>query len=123
MTKKIMIVDDDPSIQSAVRAVLQYAGYEIRSAKGGKECIEMLQKESPPDLILLDIMMEDVSGETVFQYITQSKPDIRVIFMSAVQPSEQSMKVMQAKGWKINHLTKPFTMETLRTVVRKVLEE
>jgi CheY-like chemotaxis protein len=123
MAKRIMVVDDDPTIQASVRAALSFLGYEVISSNGGLECIEQLVKHGPVDLILLDIMMENVSGETVFAALTKRAPNTRVVFMSALQPSEQSIKIMQAKGWGITHITKPFTIEKLKAVVQKVLQE
>jgi CheY-like chemotaxis protein len=53
---KILIIDDDPDITEAMAVVLENRGYEVRGARDGAEGMEMLQ-QSPPDLIILDVMM------------------------------------------------------------------
>jgi CheY-like chemotaxis protein len=54
---KILIIDDDPDILTAVRMSLEPQGYEVVEARSGKEGIEVL-KNNTPDLIILDVMME-----------------------------------------------------------------
>jgi CheY-like chemotaxis protein len=54
---KILVVDDDPDIVTAVRMTLESAGYQVISASTGREGLEKIKSEIP-DLIILDVMME-----------------------------------------------------------------
>ena len=61
MTKKILLVDDDPDFRSAVRLILEKAGYDCVEAESSTEGLKLASSENP-DLILLDVMMEDISS-------------------------------------------------------------
>jgi len=54
---KILIIDDDPDIVTAIRMVLEHEGHQVLDAKNGKAGVEIL-KQDPPDLIILDVMMD-----------------------------------------------------------------
>ncbi len=54
---KILVIDDDPDIVTAVRMVLESAGYQVLSAPNGKQGLERIKSDTP-DLIVLDVMME-----------------------------------------------------------------
>ncbi len=57
---KVLIIDDDPDIIAAVRVPLEARGHELRAARSGAEGLRMV-KETNPDLIILDVMMETFS--------------------------------------------------------------
>jgi len=57
-TKKILIVDDDRDYVSAIRSLLESAGYRVRTASNGREGVQ-LARVFQPDLILLDVMMTE----------------------------------------------------------------
>lgn len=63
-TKKVLIVDDNPDIQDVVSEIVSGSGYIPLKASGGKEALEKAASEHP-DLILLDISMEDMDGWSV----------------------------------------------------------
>ena len=58
---KILVVDDDPDIVEILRYNLSLAGYEVKSASNGKECLKKA-KLFIPELILLDVMMPEMDG-------------------------------------------------------------
>ena len=66
MSKRILIIDDEPDIVTFLSAVLEENGYSTVSAKDGVEGLEVLRREKP-DLVLLDLMMPKKSGITMFQ--------------------------------------------------------
>ena len=73
MSKKIMVVDDEPDILATVGQMLEMKGFEVIKAIDGKECIKKLNESATnPDLILLDIMMPDVSGWDVAAKIKEN---------------------------------------------------
>ena len=91
MTKrKILIVDDDADFRSAVRVILESAGYgcaEADSAENGMKAVHRVQ----PDLIMLDVMMEDISSGFRFAKERLRKEDenteahIPILFVSSIQ--------------------------------------
>lgn len=74
MSKKILIVDDEPDVITFVSAVMEENGYTSIAAKDGIEGLELLRKEKP-DLVLLDLMMPKKSGITMFQEL-RNNPDM-----------------------------------------------
>ena len=65
--KKILIVEDDISIHNLVKEVLEKERYIVLNAYSGTEALLILEKEKP-DLILLDLMLPGIPGETVLEY-------------------------------------------------------
>jgi len=66
--KKIMVVDDEEDVLSLVEETLRREGFEVVSARSGREALEMVGREKP-DLVLLDIMMPDMDGWEVSRRI------------------------------------------------------
>jgi len=84
--KTILITDDDPDFSSAIKKILTSAGYDVRMAGDAKEGMEALEA-APPDLILLDVMMEHYDdGFNMCSSIKQDDrfKDIPVIIVTAV---------------------------------------
>lgn len=92
MTKRILIIDDDPDILAVAQLALEtIGGWDITTALSGKEGIEKARKEHP-DAILLDVMMPEMDGISTFQILQSSSEtgSIPVILMTAkVQPADQ----------------------------------
>jgi len=61
MSKKILVVDDDPTILTIAEMILRNADYDVICAKSGLECLAHLT-QNPPDLLLLDIIMPFMDG-------------------------------------------------------------
>jgi len=81
--KTILIIDDDPDYQAAVRTMLESAGFAVVSAFTKAEGMEKMASE-PPDLIILDIMMEHLTDGFHFLYEMRSDPDAKRIPVLAV---------------------------------------
>ncbi len=83
MTKKIMIVDDDPDNISIISLIVEDNGYTSVSANNGKEGFELAKKEKP-DLITLDLIMPEQSGIVMFQHLKKDPDlcDIPVVIIS-----------------------------------------
>ncbi|MFH0769275.1 MAG: response regulator transcription factor [Chloroflexota bacterium] len=86
MAKKesILVVDDEETVRSLVKRIMQDAGYDVITAANGEEALSILsqQKESSPDLVILDIMMPGISGLEVLDII-RKRFDIPVIILTA----------------------------------------
>ena len=59
---RVLLVDDEPDLLEAWSFALQYVGYEVETARGGKEALLAMQRELP-DLLITDLMMPGVNGE------------------------------------------------------------
>ncbi len=85
--KKIMVVDDKPDQIYTIKQFLEYHNeYEVIGANSGQECIELLERNQIPDLILLDVMMPKESGWDVFAKLKEKSEwkEIPVIFLTAL---------------------------------------
>lgn len=102
----ILIIDDDPYIGDLLEETLKSADYSVSRAFTGTEALEILSKEKP-DLILLDLMLPELSGEELLPKIK----DIPVIVISA--KIDVSNKVDLLLGGAADYVTKPFDMREL----------
>lgn len=84
MSKKILVVDDEPSIGRLVKMSLAVEGYDVKTATSGFEAMEEIE-QSKPELIVLDIMMPGMNGYEVCMEIRKNPmtKDIKVVFLTA----------------------------------------
>ncbi len=85
MKANILIVDDDPDIRDVLRMILEKADYNVRSACNSKEALELL-KELPPDLMVLDVMMNSDTEGFDFMFNlkeTEEFSKIPIIFLTS----------------------------------------
>lgn len=120
--QKILIVDDDPAIVMSLEFLLRKANYNVFIALSGLEAIEII-KEQIPELILLDIMMPDVNGYEVCDFIKKDEKykNAKVIFLSA-KSRDEDIKLAYKKGADL-FIIKPFStrrlMEKITTLLNK----
>ncbi len=118
--KKILIVDDDPNILLSVEFLLVKNGYDVLVARNGMEAIEIIE-DTVPDIVLLDIMMPDVDGYVICEFIKKNErtKDSKVIFLSA-----KSRELDVEFGYKMGadlYMVKPFSTRTLLEKITELL--
>jgi len=119
--KKILIVDDEPNIVMSLEYLLRRKGFDVFIARNGTEALEAIGNNMP-ELILLDIMMPDVDGYEICEYI-KTTPDlkhIKVIFLSA-----KSKKSDIEKGMELGaemYMVKPFSNKELVQNINNLLQ-
>jgi DNA-binding response OmpR family regulator len=120
--KKVLVVDDEPSIVRLIQVKLVKEGFEVLTAFNGEEALEKARSEKP-DLILLDVMMPKMSGHTVCAELKKDTvlKTIPVIMLTAVGEFEQQLKGLQLGA--AEYLTKPFNPKQLVELVRYLLEK
>ncbi len=114
--KKILIIEDNPDVRDNLGEILTLGGYEAMTADNGKSGVEKAL-ESPPDLILCDIMMPELDGYGVLHILSrQAKTaDVPFIFLTAKAEKEDFRKGMSLGA--DDYITKPFDdMALLQTV-------
>lgn len=143
MSKKILIVDDEPDHITFVSAVLEENGYASIGAKDGVEGLELVRKERP-DLVLLDLMMPRKSGITMFQELRKdpSLSNIPVVVVTGVsevtgvdfrnfmykQPLRDEKKFVETTGltqYTIpdGYIEKPIDPDELIKAIKEALKE
>ncbi|KYK27751.1 chemotaxis protein CheY [Thermoplasmatales archaeon SG8-52-1] len=124
MVNKIMIVDDDPSINYTIKRGIEglNSDYEIITIESGKKCLELLENDQIPDLIVLDIMMPELSGWETFQKIREklSSDELPIIFLTA-----RKDQVAEKAGGFLgeDYIEKPVKIEDLLERIEKVLNK
>ena len=79
----IMLVDDDPSLRSALRTLLEISGYRVSAFGDGHQAVHFFQERSRSiELVLLDMIMPRISGEQVFHELKRTDPEVKVLFIS-----------------------------------------
>lgn len=121
MSRRVLVVDDDPRLLHIVVMYLGIEGYEVFMATNGEDGLAELERERP-DLVILDIMMPGIDGIEACRRI-RSNPetaDLPVLMFSALS-GDQDVERARLAG--ANHLiTKPFNLVGLGSVVRSFFE-
>lgn len=115
--QKILIVEDDLSIQALLHDFIKEAGYDVSLAGDGVEALSRYS-EQPFDLILLDIMLPKIDGYSVCEFIRQ-KSDIPIIMITALDSEENQIKGLDLQA--DDYITKPFSMPVLLRKIAAVL--
>lgn len=120
MSKKVLIVDDEPNIVAALEFLLEKSGYQVQVAANGEEALARLD-DFAPDLVLLDVMVPKVSGYEVCQRM-RAQPkwrDIKIVMLSA-----RGREVEVEKGMSLGadlYVTKPFSSAELVATIGRLL--
>lgn len=118
MSKKILVVDDEPDIRESVKMILTKNGYKVVTAENGDQCLEKAKQENP-DLILLDIMMP---GKPVSEVVKEIK-NIKIAFMSVVRISDARKRGLTTQENIVDFFQKPFNVTDLIDRVELILSE
>ena len=118
---KVLVIDDNEVIRSILGAALEHLGYRVTEAVNGYEGIKVVEAD-PPDLVLTDIIMPEQDGLQTIVEMRRRFPTIRIIAISgggAMSPDDllRVSKKLGASGC----LIKPFTNESLRIEIERVL--
>jgi two-component system KDP operon response regulator KdpE len=114
---RILLVDDEESIQQTLSAVLPAAGYTIYQVRNGKEALQKVQSVRP-DLILLDLGLPDMDGKEVIRRLKEWA--VAPLIVISVR-DEESEKVSSLDTGAHDYLTKPFSIPELLARMRATL--
>ena len=117
---KILIVDDEPRMCDSLKALLSGQSYDIHTGNSGREAIEYLAGNSF-DLVLLDMVMPDMDGFQVMDYIEHHSPDTLVIVITGHASTESAVKALRSGA--NDYLTKPFEHEELLKTVKNAIDQ
>jgi DNA-binding response OmpR family regulator len=114
---RILVVEDDPNLLSALKYNLQKEGYEIATAVDGAEAVESARRLKP-DLIVLDIMLPRLNGFEVCR-ILRKEMTVPIIMLTA--RADETDKIVGLEIGADDYITKPFSMRELTARVRAML--
>jgi len=117
--RKIMVVDDRWGIRKLLSEVLQGVGYQVITASGGKEALELV-KEHAVDLILLDMKMSGMDGLETLTLLKKIRPQAVVLIMTAYEEVE-GLKEASRRG-AAGYISKPFDIEEIKSLIAAKLQ-
>src|SRR5271169_1523093 len=115
---RILIIDDEEIIRESCRRVIEPAGYEVRTAKEGREGLQLLNA-GRVDLVLTDLKMPDIDGIEVLIKIKENWPDTQVIIMTGYGTVNTAVRAM--KMGVFDYIEKPFSPDDLLALVDRAL--
>jgi DNA-binding response OmpR family regulator len=115
---KVLIVEDDDSMMAALRDGFEYEGYAVAQARDGAEGLRQAT-QSPPDVIILDVMLPKMSGLDVCRDIRKAGNNVPIIMLTA--RGQEIDKVLGLKLGADDYVTKPFGFLELMARVEAVL--
>lgn len=118
MSRRILIVDDEPSIRKVLSAHLRRAGYEVATAADGSEGILALQ-EDVFHLVISDLKMPQVDGMALLQWINDHLPGLPVILITAHGTVDSAVEAIKRGAF--DYISKPFDQDEIAAVVTKAL--
>jgi DNA-binding response OmpR family regulator len=116
--KRILAVDDDPSILRLLRDLLEHAGYEVMTATSGSEAFRVLERGGLPHLALVDISMPEMDG-IEFASTVLSYTDLPFILVSALDDERTVVRGIECCAE--DYIVKPFRPGELLARVQRVL--
>ncbi|MCB0105354.1 MAG: response regulator transcription factor [Caldilineaceae bacterium] len=114
----ILVVDDGVDTLLLLKLGLRRAGYEVSEARTGKDALQLVQENGPPQLVILDILLPDMNGFAVAKEIIFLS-NVPIIFLSALCDTKTKLEALSLYGK--DYVTKPFSLEELLCRIHHVL--
>ena len=117
---KLLIVDDEVDIREFAKSFFKKRGIDVFIASGGKQALELISTEQP-NLVLLDVRMEEMTGVEVLKQLRKSDQITKVIMVSGVEDIET---INEAKSLNVvGYIHKPLVLEELERIVLSELNK
>jgi DNA-binding response OmpR family regulator len=117
LNKKIVVIDDEPSVQEVVRAYLEKDGYLVYVAANGRDGLELAARMKP-GLIVLDLMLPDTTGEEIAREV-RLRSDVPILMLTAKVSEDERVSGLALGA--DDYLTKPFSPRELVARIRAIL--
>jgi DNA-binding response OmpR family regulator len=113
--KSILIVEDDRDLANLFKIVMEMCGFQVQMIHDGRQGWDTLQKQTLPDVVMLDMHLPGISGEEIYLMLQERGESRRVLLCSA---DVQLVEHYRALG--ANALTKPAPVDDLQRVVLEI---
>jgi len=117
--KRVLVVDDEEAIREVVTTMLEGQGFECVAVCNGREAQEQVRK-APPDLILSDMIMPEMDGVRLLDWVRQYDPDIPVIMVTAIHDISTALEAIRRGAY--DYILKPFEKDQLYHSVGRALQ-
>jgi len=118
-TKKILVVDDEPSVTGSLELILSEGGFEVLTANSFASSTAILNQTSV-DLVITDLRLSDASGIDLIKHIKKNTPEIEVILMTGYGSLDITIEAIKAGAY--YYLEKPYTADRLFTLVDRAVQ-
>jgi diguanylate cyclase (GGDEF)-like protein len=115
----ILIVDDEEDIRLLLKEVLSFPEYNVWTARGGLEAINMM-KEADFNIVITDIRMPEVDGVEVARKFKEANSDTTIIAMTGYASTQSALAVLEEGAY--DYITKPFNIDEVRITVKRAVE-
>ena len=115
---KVLVVDDEPNIRDLLSASLRFAGHQVATAANGNEAINKII-DTPPDLVLLDVMLPDISGFGVTKKIRSLGIEVPILFLTARDETQDKITGLTIGG--DDYVTKPFSLDEIMARISAIM--
>ncbi|MBN1668996.1 MAG: response regulator, partial [Anaerolineales bacterium] len=114
MAEKILVVEDEPTLQETLIYNLERQGYQVEAASDGQKALAMA-RQNPPDLIIMDLMLPGLDGLEITRLLRQ---DFSMPIIILTARDEEIDRVLGLEIGADDYLTKPFSMRELMARVK-----
>ena len=118
-SRKILVVDDEPSVTGSLELILSEGGFEVLTANSFASSTAILDR-TKVDLVITDLRLADASGIDLIKHIKKDTPDIEVILMTGYGSLDITIEAIKAGAY--YYLEKPYTSDRLLTLVDRALQ-
>ena len=120
MVHRILIVDDEPGVRSALGGVLRDEGYQVDAVGSGEECLERAVRQAP-DVIVLDIWLPGIDGLVTLGKLRERQVDSQVVIISGHGNIESAVRAIKMGAF--DFVEKPLSLEKTVLVVRNAIRQ
>jgi len=116
----ILLIEDESRLRHNLQLLLQSEGYQITTASHGAEAIQKVA-ETPYDLVITDIMMPEMDGFQVMEYLKAHMPETVVVAITGYVSTESAVEALRRGAY--DYLSKPFDFDMLKITIERALEK
>jgi len=120
MTGKILIIEDEKRLRTGLQSLLTDEGYTVAAAADGQEAFQCLEQEHF-DIIITDIMMGEVNGFEVMEYVAAHAPDTLVIVITGHASADSAIAALRKGAY--DYIAKPFEIDMILLSLDRALEK
>jgi len=116
----LLVVDDEPNIRSSLEGILRDEGYHVSSIGSAEEALNWV-RQTPPDLVLLDVLLPGMDGIAALEEMKRRKPDLPVLMISGHGSIETAVKATKLGAY--GFIEKPLSLDRVLQEVRHALDQ
>ena len=117
---RILVVDDELSVREFFEILLKKEGFDVVSAKDGRDALQCLRDEEF-DLVITDLNMKEIDGMSLLKESKKTQPEVPVIMVTAFATTDSAVEAMKAGAF--DYLSKPFKIDEIKLTIDKALEK